>query len=317
VTGSGGVPADPAAAAKTVSQVNLEPFKVYARADHAAAGTSLRNFDSGTIRLRGIPPNATVVQAYLYWSYISGTTPCPKTAAIEFAGRTIYSSNFCTGGDPCWGGAALCAYYTDVTGLMPGTSSAALANKVINGDYLISRAPTSLDRTGQDPWAPATANFPKVEGATLFVVYRTTTTTGTVYLHHSCDLFTGTLDASLTLVPAAPSTISFIKFSRWGDDGQVGAGTDASPGTSDEQTWFGGPGVCPAGLTQIAGNGSADNQNSDWNGNDGEPLNQLWDTHTSTNLAGLLGSGAGNYCVRYVAFLDCVNAIGYALTVNP
>jgi len=316
VTGSGGVPADPAAA-KAVSQVNLEPFKVYARADHAAAGTSLRNFDSGTIRLRGIPPNATVVQAYLYWSYISSTSPCPKTAAIDFDGRTIYSSNFCTGGDPCWGGAALCAYYADVTGLMPGTSSAALANKVINGDYLISRAPTSLDRTGQDPWAPATANFPKVEGATLFVVYRTTTTTGTVYLHHSCDLFTGTLDASLTLVPAAPSTISFIKFSRWGDDGQVGAGTDASPGTSDEQTWFGGPGTCPAGLTQIAGNGSADNQNSDWNGNDGEPLNQLWDTHTSTNLAGLLGSGAGNYCVRYVAFLDCVNAIGYALTVNP
>ena len=44
-------------------------------------------------------------------------------------------------------------------------------------------------------------------------------------------------------------------------------------------------------------------------------MNQLWDTHT-TDVTGLLGGGAANYCVRYVTGSDCVNYMGYVLSVR-
>jgi hypothetical protein len=190
---------------------------------------------------------------------------------------------------------------------------------VINGDYQINGFPSNAaERDGRDPWVFTSANLPKAEGATLVVVYSnpSLSSSGRVYIHNGCDLFSGTLNVSNTLA-LAPAGVSSVKFTRFGADGQVGSSTAASPALSDEKTFFGGPsGSCPtAALTQIAGDGSTRDRDSDWNGADGEPLNQLWDTHT-TNVSGLLGAGAGNYCVRYVSLGDCMNAIGYVLTAR-
>lgn len=325
VAGSGGVADDRAAAAALVTPAAPVTFLGFTgRVDHAAAGTGLRNFDSGTIRLRGIPAGSTVVRAFLYWAMIcSPGTLCPRIVAIEFEGRTIDSALFATGGQPCWvANASLGAYRADVTGLMPGSTTAVVANKVINGDYQISRFPfNSLERDGRDPWGPTTALTPKVEGATLVVVYSNLSLplTGRVYIHNGADLFSGTLNVTNALAPVAPSPLTFVKFTRFGADGQVGTGTNASPTLSEEKTFFGGPsataGCANAALTQIAGDGSTRSHDSDWNGNDGGPLNQLWDTHTST-VTGRLGAGAANYCVRYVSPGDCIVAIGYVLSVR-
>jgi hypothetical protein len=323
VSGSGGVADDRAAAAALVGPAAPVTFLTFTgRVDHAAAGTGLRNFDSGTIRLRGIPANSTVVRAFLYWAMICPTgAVCPPIVPIEFEGRTIDSRLLCTGAQPCWvAGATLGAYLVDVTGLMPGTTTAVVANKVINGDYQISRFPFHPnERDGRDPWVPLTALTPKVEGATLVVVYSnpSLSLTGRVHLHHGCDFFVGTLNVTNPLVPAAPSPILFAKSTRFGADGQVGTGNSASPITSEEKTFFGGPSAncAVAVLTQIAGDGSTRNHDSDWNGSDGGPLNQLWDTRTTT-VTGLLRAGAANYCVRYVSSGDCMNAIGYALTLR-
>ncbi len=323
VSGSGGVADDRAAAAARVEPAAPVTFLTFTgRVDHAAAGTGLRNFDSGTIRLRGIPAGSTVVRAFLYWAMICPVgAVCPPVVPIEFEGRTIDSRLFCTGAQPCWvAGASLGAYLADVTGLMPGTTTAVVANKVINGDYQISRFPfNASERDGRDPWVPATTLTPKVEGATLVVVYSNPSLpiTGRVYLHHGCDFFVGTLNVSNALAPVAPSPIAFVRSTRFGADGQVGTSTNASPAFSEEKTFFGGPSAncAAAALTQIAGDGSARNHDSDWNGSDGGPLNQLWDTHTTT-VTGLLGAGAANYCVRYVANGDCMNAIGYVLSVR-
>jgi hypothetical protein len=46
------------------------------------------------------------------------------------------------------------------------------------------------------------------------------------------------------------------------------------------------------------------NQDSDWNGYDGDPLNKLWDTHTD-DITGALAAGDTSYIVRYVAGQDC------------
>lgn len=321
--GSGGVADDLKAAAATVTPAAPVTFLTFTgQVDHAAAGTGLRNFDSGTIRLRGIPANSTVVRAFLYWAMICPTgAACPPVVPIEFEGRTIDSRIICTGAQPCWvAGASLGVYLADVTGLMPGTTAAAVANKVINGDYQISRFPfNASERDGRDPFSPATALTPKVEGATLVVVYSNPALPagGRVHIHHGCDFFSGTLNVRNALAPAAPTPIAFVKSTRFGADGQVGIGTNASPITSEEKTFFGGPSLncATAVLTQIAGDGSLRNHDSDWNGNDGGPLNQLWDTRTTT-VTGLLSAGATSYCVRYVSSGDCMNAIGYVLTLR-
>lgn len=303
-------------------QANPALFVVFSGAvDHAAAGCGLRNFDSCTIRLRGIPANSTVLRAFVYWAQICLGTSCPTSVNMEFQGRTITSSLIGTNPQPCWAGSLIGAYRADVTGLMPGTSTAALANKVINGDYSINAIPSHpSERDGRDPWTPGTTNLPKAAGATLVVVYSNPalSTVGRVYLHNGVhSLLGGTLDATLALVPAAPTSITNAKFTRFGADGQVGFST--TPNTAaDDQTFFGGPRAsCPAptALTQIAGIGSAINADSDWNGDDGGPMNQLWDTHTTT-VTSLLGGGATNYCARYIAPGDCVTFIGYVLTVR-
>jgi hypothetical protein len=322
VSGSGGVAQNEAAAAALIDYQATPQFTVFSgRVDHAAAGTGLRNFDSGTIRLRGIPTGSTVVRAYLYWAMLCvSTTNCPTSVDVEFEGRTISSTRICTGVNPCWAGGPIAAYRADVTGLMPATTPTAVANKVINGDYRLNGFPSHpAERDGRDPWSPITTNLPKLEGATLLVVYSnpSLSTMGRVYIHNGCSTFSGTLNVSNALVPAAYMP-SFVKFTRFGADGQAGSGTVVSPSVSNETTFFGGPSTncATATLTQIAGDGSLYDRDSDWNGHDGEPLNQLWDTRT-TVVTGRLGQpSAANYCVRYVSAGDCITSIGYVLSVR-
>lgn len=319
--GSGGIASDLKAAADTkIEAAQVQVMHYGGRVDHAAAGTGLRNFDSGTIRLRGIPQNSTVVQAFLYWAMICAGTTCPQSVPIEFEGVTIDTKLVATGPQPCWTGTLIGAYRADVTGLMPATTGSAVANKIINRDYRINAVPShSAERDGRDPWSPITTNLPKAEGATLVVVYYNTVLplTGHVWIHNGADFFSGTLNLINPLVPAAPSLISFLKFTRFGADGQVGYSTDATNTLSNEKTFFKGP-TCPTIMPQIAGDGSLENHDSDWNGSDGGPLNQLWDTHTSTLTppTTYLSPGAINYCVRYVSSGDCMSAIGHILSVR-
>jgi hypothetical protein len=315
-----GVAGDREAAAAVESEAAAVRFTTFrGRVDHYAAGCSLRNFDSCTIRLRGIPTGSTVLGAFLTWGMIcASTTACPSTVDIEFQGRTITSRRICIGSQPCWvAGALFAAYVVEVTGLMPGTSAAPLANKVINGDYLVSSIPSNpTDRLGGDPFVPATTALPKAEGATLVVVISNPgLAAGWVSMHLGCDFFSGTLTVVNALAIATPAAVSFAKFTRFGADGQVGSSTDASPIISNEKTYFKAPGDAVCSAPQIAGDGSLEDRDSDWNGHDGKPLNQLWDTHT-TNVTPYVAPGVFSYCVKYVSLGDCMNAVGYVLTVK-
>lgn len=314
-----------------VAEVNATAARfttISGRVDHVAAGTGLRNFGEGTIRLRGIPPNSTVVKAYLYWAMICSGASCPANVSIQFRNQALATARFCTGPQPCWAGQLLGAYRADVTSRMPA------AGQVINGDYKVSGVPiNATEKDGRDPWAPATAALPKPEGTTLVVVFRNPglPASGRVYIHNGCDGNTApaTINIINTLQPAAPNPLQFARFTRFGADGQVGVSTLAVPDFTNEKTFFKGPvgASCPTSMPQIAGDNAFLDRDSDWNGDDGEPLNQLWDTHTTVVhddgfLDGLLAPGANNYCVRYVirpvnagASVDCMNFIGYVLGV--
>ena len=64
----------------TVIQLAEPAFTVISgRVDHVAAGTGLRNFASGTIRVRGVRPNSTIQKAFLV---VRQSTELPGTEFI-------------------------------------------------------------------------------------------------------------------------------------------------------------------------------------------------------------------------------------------
>ena len=278
--------------------------------DHMAAGTGTRNTGYGTIRLRGVPAGARKVSAFLYWSEIY-QGPIPANPTIYFNGfkRTgviVNSTPF-----PCWGpNATHVTYRTWVfPHIVPG----------INSDYSVTGLASGLT-TGQDPWVPYNTVFPLSQGASLVVLYtdRSIPSGTWVQIHHpQTTQFFGTL--TFTHFLTLPITADSIKHTRIGSDGQVGGGMPNISSMTDERTFLGGPSGTP--LVQIRGNGCSaiGSEDSDLNGTDGEPMNQLWDTHTM-GVSGVITPPATSYTVQYTEptppILDCVLPVVHVLTAR-
>ena len=274
--------------------------------DHVANGVGTRNAGFGTIRLRGTPPGAVAVRAFLYWGTIYDGAAIPINARATFNGRHVIGRVVGVSAPPCWPGSFFAAYRASVIALLtPG----------IDGDYLVSDLPTSL-KDGRDPWlhAPVPAPRPLSEGASLVVIYahNSTPLSARVFLNQGAAMFFGTVDINNALPQPVPN-YSISKHTRLGADGQVGSSTFAILPVTDERTFLG---PNPGSLTQIKGPGSGFNGDSDWNGTDGGPLNQLWDTQTSSFFEQLIPPGSTSYTVRYVSNGDCIVAVAHVLGVK-
>lgn len=263
--------------------------------DHVANGVGTRNAGYGTIRLRGVPPGSVVVRAYLYWGTIQNAPPPTQTIlfkGVKVTGRLIGT------GMSCWCGGVFAAYRASVITLI---------NPGINADYLVSRMPSAIT-DGRDSW-DAPCVLPLSEGASLVVLYANASVppAARVYINDGTAFFAvGGINIFNPLpVPVAP--YNQLKHTRLGGDGQVGFSTSSNLPITNERTFLG-----PA-LTQIKGPGSPFNGDSDWNGDDGTPLNQLWDTHTDRFNKALVPFGAPNYVVRYTANGDCIYAVSHIL----
>jgi hypothetical protein len=276
--------------------------------DHLAAGTGLRNTGYGTIRLRGLPPGAVAAGAFLYYSYIQ-SGPIALVQNVVFNGTTVTAFYVNNQLQPCWNGAGtLRTYRAQVMPLLvPG----------INGDYSVSGVPSNLTN-GQDPWNPASTTMPLAEGASLVVLYtHSSVPVGSwVQIHHPAtpSVF-GTLTFSHFL--SLPIQVAATRHTRIAADGQVGGGLNNFNVITNETTSLAGP--APQPFVQIRGNGSyaSGSEDSDLNGTDGEPLNQLWDTHTM-NIPGTITPGplVTSYRVRYVTPNDCIDPVVHVITAR-
>ena len=92
--------------------------------DHMAAGTALRNTGFGTIRLRGVPPGATPVSAFLYFGIIDSTVPVPNPLLVNFNGFFVFAWLVNTAPSPCWGAGTFRAYRALVLPLLAAASTA-------------------------------------------------------------------------------------------------------------------------------------------------------------------------------------------------
>jgi hypothetical protein len=232
-----------------------------------------------------------VLRALLYLNFSDGAREGSRTVPVLFDGNNVAA--FKTGDhlDPCWGMAGNHSYAADVTAFIPGGGA-------LNQDYqVVLPFDASTSTTGQNPWAPVEPNQKlRVEGATLVVVYRNQDSTGSVYIYDAFSdaMFSGSALFTLVHVPLAARG----RFTMMGADGQRGTGHDNS--LSNELTFFNG--------TQIAGPPVA---SSDWDGSDGWPLVQLWDTHThEVTLSGSVSQ------VKYQASGDCLVPVAFVIDAD-
>jgi hypothetical protein len=290
--------------------------------DHAVAGVATRNSGEGVIRLRGVPPGSQLLSAALVWGEIA-----PPPAINQY--NVIFGQDCAVGAvvpgtpapfpavQPCWNPAGqFFAYVANVTAqIAPG----------INGDYRISRLRTAI-RDGRCPWGDSACagprnELPLSEGASLIVFYANPCIprAAQIYVHLGPQMFSGAHSVThATPFPIRPG-LPNLKHSRIGADGQVGVancGLRSIPQISDERTWI--ENLVTGGSIQIKGDVAGLNRDSDFNGDDGEPLNKLWDTHTDVfDNSDFLAKGGGfNYRVRYLSQGDCVVWVAHILGVR-
>ena len=308
------------AASRVPASFKAVPIPLPGGIDHAVAGVATRNSGQGVIRLRGVPPGSTLVQAWVVWGEID--TAVQFNYPVVFgpdcaAGQVFQGANFGNSPQPCWNGAGtFLPYIINVTNqIVPG----------INGDYRIRGLRSALTNN-RCPWAdgPGCAGpgnaLPLSEGASLIVVYSNPCIprAAQLYIHLGPQTFSGAHVATHFTFAGINPNLPNLKHSRIGADGQVGTqncGLRATPAITDERTWIQNQ---AGGLIQIKGDGGGLNRDSDWNGYDGEPLNKLWDSHTDVfaNGAFLAGGGGLFYRVRYQSQGDCISWVAHILGVR-
>ena len=278
--------------------------------DHAVAGVGTRNSGQGVIRLRGVPPGSTLLDAYLVWGEI--TAPPALGYTVSFgadcaAGANVTSVVYGTTTQPCWNAAGVYA------GHIVNVRAQIVAG--INGDYRIKGLKSALTNN-RCPWGDSNCAGPGnaltlSEGASLIVLYSNPCIPRAAQLYISLGpkMFFGKHTVNHPTAPAINGNLPNLKHSRIGADGQVGTlncGLRATPAITDERTWI--QNAFNLGLIQIKGDGAGLNRDSDWNGYDGEPLNKLWDSHTDVFSSGaFLAAGGGNsYNVIYQSQGDCI-----------
>ena len=263
---------------------HIEPAFKFERARHVANGVAMRNRTSGTIHLRGVPNGRRVISALLYWNVLDNAFIGSNTFPVLFNGNRVNGTKTADNPDPCWFGViGSHSYVANVTQFVDGSGHP-------NQDYeVVLQFDELTSTTGQNPWSPVEFQDVRAEGAGLIVVYEDSFS-GPLYIYDnlSNSMFFSNATFNLSHNVHRASAL----FTMFGVDGQRGFGHNNI--VTNERTFF--------NLAQIAGNPVT---NSDWDGSDGWPLPQLWDTHT--HIVTLLGNTS---TVRYQAGGDCPRTCG-------
>ena len=283
-------------------EVKLEPSFVEKEAEHVLNGVALRNRNSGTIHLRGVPQEREVLRAILYWNFSDQNKEGRDGLSILINGNNVRGRKVADNDDPCWNLTGNHTYRADVTPFVPDFDP--------NQDYhVVPMFDETSVTTGENPWRNSPVQERLLEGAWLVVVYASADQPRGVAIY---DDLSGTTAAATTLAiflshPGIGPDPAGL-FSMAGADGQRGGGHNNS--AANELTFFNGdqiagpydPNLPPAPLPLSA---------SDWDGSDGWPLNQLSDSHTHQVRLREQGSD-----VKYEIGADCVTPVAFVIEGN-
>jgi hypothetical protein len=291
------LPSGARAEAETTKTISISPSFLYTGVNHVANGVALRNSCSGTIALRGIPAGSTLKSAYLYWNYMNDLATGATSDTEEFNGVKVTGTKVADQPDLCWGTSGDHSYRAEVTPVASG------------GNYTFTALNCS-DKSGQNPWVPVetgAAIEPAWEGATLVETYSNSNTTSDKVAIF--DNLKGASNSNAAIqnfaVEMDTGTTKFTGdglFTQINADGQVGFSFSIYCAEdelcTDEEDYF--------NDTELTGPGAIYPQ-SDWDGSNGWPLPQLWDTHT---LDVEFNGTSTNTDTTYVTD-DCIAPVAY------
>jgi hypothetical protein len=274
----------------------VRPSHTYLNASYTTGGVALRNRSEGMMNIGGFagPTQA----AWLYFTYLFMTTP-PETLRIPLrryfpaptANVSVRAKLIATSLDPCWGGVGGAIYRAPVP----------VAFAVGNGEYRIT-VPASVVglNTGEDPW-DLNIVYPLDEGASLVLIGGGSKTVDLFDIGLAGNEFGTSLLYTLAL--SGQATGDTVLMDEFGADGQLGASrTSHFPG---ETTFI--------NSVQVAGPGGAYDTDSDWNGNSGFPLPQLWDD-TGHDIRPAVPAGTTSLAVSINVQNDCLVTVGNVIS---
>jgi hypothetical protein len=272
------------------------PSAEFKGASFEAAGVGLRNQARGGITINGV--QGTPITTFVYWAEITGPNDRPargstlrisRTSPGTATTATVFGTPIGHGPSPCWGGDRLTVYR--------GTVKPTVATG--NGTYDVLLDFPGSSTKGESPWQ-AFPGTPLIEGASLVMVYPANDSSVSVFDRavDKAPPLSGRMFFSVSgheLARSVPSMGGRALFAEIGADGQTGGGHDGF--ATGEVTRLNGK--------DIAGGNSG--KGSDWDGDDGNPLPQLWDTHVH-DVTGILDSTfdkvevqAGGDCLTHIA----------------
>jgi hypothetical protein len=251
--------------------LTINPFRVLPGTRYQTGGTGLRNQLRGGITINGVM--GAPVAALIYWAFITTGAPGAPQSSIRVKrlaptiSATVTVPGVVVGGGPtpCWGGGG------DTITVFRAGIPLGIANG--SGNYMVELLPGSGSSTaGQDPWTFFAT--PSAEGASMVIFYPGP---GTTYVYDmGLSGMTFNANPGLTYglaVPGAPAPGGLSLWDNIGADGQHTLGVPTSRtavmSMANETTTING--------LPVAGPGSPYND-SDWKGNDSNPIPSLWDT---------------------------------------
>lgn len=245
-----------------------------------AAGTGLRNRNSGNITISGIPAGSTITKAILVWGLLFEGSPPPGT--IRFNDTPLVAEQGQISGFLCWGDTQTIAYYKDVTGFVAG-----------NGTYVVSDPPVPTRAPDADP----AGTLPYADGASLVVFFTGGGSNNQVLSDFSYDTNTdadGTINRSFSGINSVGGSASLTLA---GPDGQ----------NNGSETFV------------ITGSGSV-TLNNTWDGSDPQigssfSIGNLWDTD-SYDVSSVVPTGQSTLTFNHTGGSDCIGIGAAVLQVS-
>jgi Protein of unknown function (DUF3344) len=271
------VAAGPAAATGALSTVVSEVV----HGGYTAAGIGMRNLGDGTISITGVPAGATVKSATLLWDVLADQSD-PTFAQGTVNGTPITGTGWASGASPCWPAGSNLSYEADVTSLVTG-----------NGSYALAGFATGQS-DGADPWNVGSVP-PLLEGASLVIVYQLASMPqAVIQIAEGASETNAGSEADATLngftvsAPASATTTYIVA------DGQEAGNTAGFNGTTLADVSF--PGADPQAVPSYS-------------------MGNLWDTVT-TDASSLVSPGDTSAALAVTGNADCIVWVGQVLAVS-
>lgn len=258
------------------------------RGAYVAGGVGMRNRGFGTINIANIPPGATIVAAYLWWTILAGAEQ-PNFKNGKINGTPITGLLVGSGPDPCWEAGSGFNYWADVT---------SIATARMNGAYNLTNF-ASGQTNGADPFISGSIG-PMAEGASLVILFQKETAPAypltRVQFYDGYAMTDGpTLSLTASWGFAARNPVAQVRTTFIGADGQQ----DTEPGSTFNGVAF---------------------TRADWDGTDRQAganfsSGNLWDTDTA-NVGRFVQPGNTSATITTTGNPDCVSWSAQVLSIG-